>query len=75
MADLPILLPFLTVFKISLAEMARAIPPFTDLMTWADDKLDIALNFANYFQLLTTRFMSMLTFNRCKSPLSQRYVV
>lgn len=45
------LLPFLTVFKISLAEMARAIPPFTDLMTWADDKLDIALNFANYFQL------------------------
>lgn len=51
MADLPILLPFLTVFKISLAEMARAIPPFTDLMTWADDKLDIALNFANYFQL------------------------
>ena len=45
------LLPFLTVFKISFAEMARAIPPFTDLVTWADDKLDIALNFANYFQL------------------------
>lgn len=45
------LLPFLTVFKISFAEMARAIPPFTDLVTWADDKLNIALNFANYFQL------------------------
>ncbi|MDX6909342.1 putrescine ABC transporter permease PotH [Hafnia paralvei] len=45
------LLPFLTVFKISFAEMARAIPPFTDLVNWADDKLDIALNFANYFQL------------------------
>ena len=45
------LLQFLTVFKISFAEMARAIPPFTDLVTWADDKLDIALNFANYFQL------------------------
>lgn len=45
------LLPFLTVFKISFAEMARSIPPFTDLVTWADDKLDIALNFANYFQL------------------------
>jgi putrescine transport system permease protein len=26
------LLPFLIVFKISLAEMARAIPPYTDLM-------------------------------------------
>jgi putrescine transport system permease protein len=25
------LLPFLIVFKISLAEMARAIPPYTDL--------------------------------------------
>ncbi|MGL6020886.1 MAG: putrescine ABC transporter permease PotH [Gibbsiella quercinecans] len=45
------LLPFLIVFKISLAEMARAIPPYTDLMSWADGKLDIALNFANYLQL------------------------
>ncbi|MBW7982335.1 putrescine ABC transporter permease PotH [Enterobacillus tribolii] len=45
------MLPFLTVFKISLAEMARAIPPFTDLIVWADDKLDISLNLANYFQL------------------------
>jgi len=30
------LLPFLIVFKISLAEMARAIPPYTDLMAWED---------------------------------------
>ncbi|EFJ8418225.1 ABC transporter permease subunit [Escherichia coli] len=29
------LLPFLIVFKISLAEMARAIPPYTELMAWA----------------------------------------
>ncbi|VTM42523.1 putrescine transport system permease protein PotH [Klebsiella quasipneumoniae] len=29
------MLPFLIVFKISLAEMARAIPPYTDLMEWA----------------------------------------
>ena len=28
------LLPFLIVFKISLAEMARAIPPYTDLWEW-----------------------------------------
>ncbi|MWL74797.1 putrescine ABC transporter permease PotH, partial [Escherichia coli] len=45
------LLPFLIVFKISLAEMARAIPPYTDLMEWADDQLSITLNIANYLQL------------------------
>ena len=45
------MLPFLIVFKISFAEMARAIPPYTDLMTWTEDQLSVALNFANYFQL------------------------
>ncbi len=46
------MLPFLIVFKISLAEMARAIPPYTDLVTWMDGKLDISLNLANFSQLL-----------------------
>ncbi len=46
------MLPFLIVFKISLADMARAIPPYTDLVTWADGKLDISLNLANFMQLL-----------------------
>ncbi|KAA9003283.1 putrescine ABC transporter permease PotH [Affinibrenneria salicis] len=46
------LLPFLIVFKLSLAEMARAVPPYTDLVSWADGRLDIALNLANYLQLL-----------------------
>ena len=45
------LLPFLIVFKISLAEMARAIPPYTDLMEWADGQLTLALNFGNFLQL------------------------
>lgn len=45
------MLPFLIVFKISLAEMARAVPPYTDLMTWLDGKLDISLNLGNYLQL------------------------
>ena len=45
------LLPFLIVFKISLAEMARAIPPCTNLMEWADGQLTIALNLGNYLQL------------------------
>lgn len=44
-------LPFLIVLKISFADMARAIPPYTDLMTWTDGVLDIALNFGNYIQL------------------------
>lgn len=45
------MVPFLIVFKISLAEIARAIPPYTDLLSWADGQLTIALNFANYLQL------------------------
>ncbi len=45
------LLPFLIVFKISLADMARAIPPYTDLMTWSDGMLNIALNLGNYISL------------------------
>ncbi|EKN3345182.1 putrescine ABC transporter permease PotH [Yersinia ruckeri] len=46
------MLPFLIVFKISLAEMARAVPPYTDLVIWLDGKLDISLNLGNYLQLL-----------------------
>ncbi len=42
------LLPFLIVFKISLAEMARAIPPYTDLLEWADGQLSITLNLGNF---------------------------
>src|SRR5476649_25003 len=45
------LLPFLIVFKISFAQMARAIPPYTDLVTFADGMLDIALNLGNYLSL------------------------
>lgn len=46
------MLPFLIVFKISLAEMARAIPPYTDLVSWLDGTLSISLNLANFIQLL-----------------------
>lgn len=46
------LLPFLIVFKISLAEMARAIPPYTDLLEWADGQLSITLNLGNFLQLI-----------------------
>ncbi|TCV98109.1 putrescine transport system permease protein [Biostraticola tofi] len=46
------MLPFLIVFKISLAEMARAIPPYTDLVSWLDGTLTISLNLGNFTQLL-----------------------
>ena len=45
------LLPFLIVFKISLAEMARAIPPYTDLWEWADGQLTLTVNLGNFLQL------------------------
>ncbi|XPE66410.1 hypothetical protein ACNKHR_02415 [Shigella flexneri] len=35
----------------SLAEMARAIPPYTELMEWADGQLSITLNLGNFLQL------------------------
>ncbi|MFE8150439.1 putrescine ABC transporter permease PotH [Brenneria goodwinii] len=47
------MLPFLIVFKISLAEMARAVPPYTDLMSWEDARLAIVLNLDNYLHLLS----------------------
>jgi putrescine transport system permease protein len=45
-------LPFLIVIKISFAEADVAIPPYTEIFTYAEQKLDIVLNFANY-SLLT----------------------
>ncbi|MDU9013275.1 MAG: putrescine ABC transporter permease PotH [Escherichia coli] len=48
------LLPFLIVFKISLAEMARAIPPYTELMEWADGQLSITLNLGKQVAAIST---------------------
>ncbi|WP_294902381.1 putrescine ABC transporter permease PotH [Tatumella sp. UBA2305] len=45
------LLPFLIVLKISFADIARAIPPYTELLSWADDQLSFVLDFGNYLQL------------------------
>ncbi|WP_296260220.1 MULTISPECIES: ABC transporter permease subunit [unclassified Pseudomonas] len=41
-------LPFLIVIKISFAEADVAIPPYTEVFTYAEQKLDVVLNFANY---------------------------
>lgn len=47
------LIPFIIVLKISLAEYATAIPPYTDLLEWGEDAMvSIKLNFGNFQFLL-----------------------
>ena len=45
------LLPFAIVFKISFAETAVAIPPYTDIFAYAEERLQILLNLGNYLNL------------------------
>lgn len=45
-------LPFLVVLKISFSEAAIAIPPYTDIVAWADSMLSINLNLGNYAYLI-----------------------
>lgn len=47
------LIPFIIVLKISFAEMQLAMPPFTDLIAYADERLQFNLNLGNYLYLLT----------------------
>ncbi|WNW12876.1 ABC transporter permease subunit [Pseudomonas sp. DTU_2021_1001937_2_SI_NGA_ILE_001] len=44
-------LPFLIVLKISFAEADVAIPPYTEIFSYAEDKLQLILNLANYGML------------------------
>ncbi len=45
------LLPFAIVLKISFAEMAVAIPPYTEVFSYAEGKLQVLLNLGNYIFL------------------------
>ena len=45
------LLPFVIVLKISFAEADVAIPPYTEIYEWADNKLTLLLNLGNYIFL------------------------
>ncbi len=47
------LVPFLIVFKISFSEAMVALPPYADVWRWADNQLEILLNFNNYIMLFT----------------------
>ncbi|TRX73566.1 ABC transporter permease subunit [Pseudomonas mangiferae] len=44
-------LPFAIVLKISFTEADVAIPPYTEIYTWADNQLSIVLNLGNYLML------------------------
>lgn len=41
-------LPFFIVMKISFSEAALAIPPYTDIYTFAEQKFQLLLNMGNY---------------------------
>ena len=45
------MLPFFIVLKISFAEADVAIPPYTDVYTWAENKLTLIINLGNYIFL------------------------
>ncbi|MCJ8205559.1 ABC transporter permease subunit [Pseudomonas sp. RGM2987] len=45
------MLPFFIVLKISFAEADVAIPPYTEIYSYVDQKLQVLLNFANYVML------------------------
>jgi len=45
------LIPFVIILKISFAEVQIAIPPYTDLMSYVDEKLNFVLNIGNYLYL------------------------
>ena len=44
--------PFLIALKISFASAAIAMPPYTDLLQWDGDRLEVHANFGNYLFLL-----------------------
>lgn len=46
------LVPFVIVFKISLSESDLAMPPYSEVFRYADQQLQIVLNFGNYLLLL-----------------------
>ena len=45
------MLPFFIVLKISFTEADVAIPPYTEIYSYVDQKLQVLLNFANYAML------------------------
>lgn len=64
------LVPFVIVLKISFAEYATAIPPYTDLIQWGDDALvTLKLNLGNYLFLLEDELYLSAYLNSAKIAL------
>jgi len=62
--------PFVIVLKISFADIALAIPPYTSLFQWDDQKvLSIKLNFNNYAFLFTNELYFKALLNSLKVAL------
>ena len=47
------LVPFLIVFKISFSEVVTAVPPYTPLVTWSGERVEMVLNLQNYLLLFS----------------------
>ena len=64
--------PFAIVFKISFAEMAVAIPPFTELFAFAEEKLSVILNLGNYLFLIEDHlYLSLIHISEPTRPFTQ----
>lgn len=50
------LIPFFIIFKISLSEAQISIPPYSDLISYADEQLKILLNLGNYLLIFEDDF-------------------
>ena len=60
-------IPFAIVLKISLSESAIAIPPYEDLISYADDVLNIKLNLGNFHFLLQDDLYFLAYLNSLKT--------
>jgi ABC-type spermidine/putrescine transport system permease subunit I len=58
------MLPFFIVLKISFAEADVAIPPYTEIYTFVEQKFQLVLNLANYTCSATTSCTSRPTWVR-----------
>ena len=69
-----LLLPFMHVFRISLAYPEMAIPPYSALLSYADEAVTVVLNIGNYLYLINdslylSAYLSSLKISLCTTLL------
>lgn len=57
------LVPFLIVVRISVAQARVAIPPYTDIVAWADGRLKITATLDNFLFIFTDRLYALAFLN------------